>query len=141
MSSDLEERLAALEARVGIMELTARYCWHVARGEGQALADLFTDDGALDGTEAGMERIEGRAALVAFYAKVSTPLSAFPFIHNHIIEVTGPDTATGSCVLDAIFTRGDSAYRQTGHYLDTYRRVDDQWRFVERKLFFNPRSA
>ena len=133
--STTEERIARLEAIADIKELTAKYCWHVARGEGAAIVDLFTDDGCLDGTDAGMSRIEGRAALEEFYQAVNSPLAAIPFIHNHIIDVDG-DNATGPCALDARFTRRAGVTVAAGYYLDTYRRVDGVWKFVERKLFF-----
>ena len=45
MAKSIEQRVQELEDRDEIKELTARYCWHVAHGEGEAVANLFTDDG------------------------------------------------------------------------------------------------
>lgn len=133
----VEERLHRLEAIIEIKELTARYCYHVARKEGDAVVDLFTSDGVLDGSSAGMGRIEGRDALIAFYRPAVTEAEdTLPFIQNHIIDVNGDD-ASGTCALEARFSRGGRSITVAGHYEDTYRRVDGRWLFAERKLFFN----
>jgi ketosteroid isomerase-like protein len=133
----IEERLHRLEAITEIKELTARYCLHVSRNEGEAIVDLFTSDGVLDGSTAGLGRIEGRDALLAFYSPAVTDAEeSLPFIHNHIIEVNG-DNATGTCALEGRFSRSGTSITMAGHYEDTYRRVDGRWLFVERKLFFN----
>jgi len=42
MSKSVEQRVQELADREEIKELTARYCWHVARGEGEQVARLFT---------------------------------------------------------------------------------------------------
>jgi hypothetical protein len=59
--STTEERLHRLEAIAGIKELTAKYCLYVARNDGAAIVDLFTSDGVLDGSSAGMGVVRGRA--------------------------------------------------------------------------------
>jgi len=133
----IEERLHRLEAITEIKELTARYCLHVSRNEGEAIVDLFTDDGVLDGSTAGMGVIRGRDELMAFYkASVTDGEESLPFIHNHIIEVFG-DQATGTCALEARFSRSGRSITAAGYYHDTYRRHDGRWRFAERKLFFH----
>lgn len=133
----VEERLHRLEAIAEIKQLTSRYCWHVARGEGEAIVDLFTTDGVLDGSTTGMGVVRGRDELTAFYRRsVNTAEAALPFIQNHIIDVAG-DEATGSCALEARFTTGGRSVTAAGYYLDTYRRVDGRWLFAERKLFFH----
>jgi 8-oxo-dGTP pyrophosphatase MutT (NUDIX family)/ketosteroid isomerase-like protein len=133
----VEERLDRLESVNAIKELTARYCYHVSRNEGDAVVDLFTDDGVLDGSSAGMGRIEGRDALIAFYRPAVTEAEeTLPFIQNHIIDVNGDD-GTGTCALEARFSRGGRSITVAGHYEDTYRRVDGRWLFAERKLFFH----
>jgi len=132
-----EERLQRLEAIVEIKELTARYCWHVSRKEGKAVVDLFTDDGILDGSTAGMGVISGRDALLAFYEQsVTDGEESLPFIHNHVVDVSG-DEATGTCALEARFSRGGRSITAAGFYEDTYRRVNGRWLFAERKLHFH----
>ena len=43
--NDLETRIAALEAKDEIRELTARYCHAVTDGDGLAIVDLFCTEG------------------------------------------------------------------------------------------------
>jgi len=94
MAKSIDQRIQELEDRDEIKELTARYCWHVAHGEGEAVANLFADDGVLDVKDADFKAVRGREALLKFYrASVREPEVAIPFIQNHIIEVNG-DEAT-----------------------------------------------
>ena len=94
MAKSIEQRVQELEDRDEIKELTARYCWHVAHGEGEAVANLFTDDGVLDVTDADFKAVRGREALLKFYrASVREPEVALPFIQNHIIELSGDEAA------------------------------------------------
>ena len=87
MAKSIEQRIQELEDRDEIKELTARYCWHVAHGEGEAVANLFADDGVLDVKDADFKAVRGREALLKFYrASVREPEVAMPFIQNHIIE-------------------------------------------------------
>lgn len=135
--ASIEDRLHHLEAIAEIKELTARYCLHVSRKEGEAIVDLFTQDGVLDGSTAEMGVISGRDALLAFYKQsVTDGEESLPFIHNHIIEVSGDD-ATGTCALEARFSRGGRSITAAGYYEDTYRRVDGRWLLAERKLHFH----
>jgi uncharacterized protein (TIGR02246 family) len=137
MAKTIEQRVQELEDRDEIKELTARYCWHVAHGEGEAVASLFADDGVLDVSDADFKPVRGREALLKFYrASVREPEVAIPFIQNHIIEVTG-DEAHGTCAIEARFSRNGESITAAGYYQDKYRRERGRWRFVERKLFFH----
>ncbi len=136
MAKNLEQRIQELEDRDQIKELTARYCWHVARGEGEAVAALFTDDGVLEVADGSFKPVNGREALLSFYrASVNQPQLAIPFIQNHIIEVHGDD-AEGTCGIEARFTRNGESVTAAGYYEDRYRRVNGQWRFARRRITF-----
>jgi ketosteroid isomerase-like protein len=138
MAKSIEQRVQELEDRDQIKELTARYCWHVAHGEGEAVANLFTDDGVLDVRDSEFKAVRGRDALLKFYrASVREPDVALPFIQNHIIELSGGDDAHGTCCIEARFARNGESVTAAGYYEDKYRRERGQWRFVERKLFFH----
>ena len=137
MAKSIEQRVWELEDRDEIKELTARYCWHVAHGEGEAAANLFTDDGVLDVRYADFKPVRGREALLKFYrASVREPEVALPFIQNHIIELSG-DEARGTCAIEARFARNGESVTAAGYYEDKYRRERGRWRLVERKLFFH----
>ncbi|MHB8381288.1 MAG: nuclear transport factor 2 family protein [Candidatus Binataceae bacterium] len=136
MAKSLEQRIQELEDRDRIKELTARYCWHVARGEGEAVAALFTGDGALEVSDGSFRPVRGGEALLKFYrSAVNQPGLAVPFIQNHIIEVHG-DEARGACGIEARFSRNGESVTAAGYYEDRYRREQGGWRFVERKLTF-----
>jgi uncharacterized protein (TIGR02246 family) len=137
MAKSTEQRIQELEDKDEIRELTARYCWHVSRGEGEAVANLFTDDGTLDVTGGDFKPVHGREALLKFYrASVREPEAAIPFIQNHIIEIRG-DEAHGTCAIEARFARNGESVTAAGYYEDKYRRERGKWRFVERKIFFH----
>ena len=135
MDKTIEQQVRDLAAREEIKELTARYCLHVVRGEGEAVVQLFTEDGVFDGTNAGINVARGRQALLEFYKAVREPEQAIPFIHNHIIEVDG-DLASGTCALEGRFVRKGESYTGAGMYEDKYRKENGKWRFAERKLRF-----
>jgi ketosteroid isomerase-like protein len=136
MPKSLEQRIQELEDRDQIKELTASYCWHVARGEGTAVAALFADDGVLEVTDGSFPTVRGREALDKFYkTSVSKPEMAIPFIQNHIIKVNG-DEAEGTCGIEARFNRNGESFTAAGFYEDRYRRERGQWRFTQRKITF-----
>jgi len=134
MAKSLEQKVQELADREEIKELTARYCWHVQHSEGESIARLFTDDGALIGSSSELKPVRGMDALLKFYGAISPAEAPVPFIHNHIIEFDGPDDAHGSCTIDARFTRKGESVLGAGWYLDKYRRVNGKWRFAERNI-------
>ncbi len=136
MADSIERRVQVLADREEIKELTARYCWHVMRGEGEKIVDLFADDAVFDGSNANTGVARGREELLKFYRQVREPGAAIPFIHNHIIEVSG-DEAHGTCAIEGRFARGGESLTGAGYYEDRYRRVDGHWRFAGRKLYFH----
>jgi 8-oxo-dGTP pyrophosphatase MutT (NUDIX family) len=137
MSKSIEQRVQELADREEIKELTARYCWHVAHGEGEQVANLFADDGLLEVRDGTFKPVRGKDDLLKFYrTSVREPELAVPFIHNHIIEISGDD-ARGTCTIDARFIRNNESVMAAGFYNDTYRRVNGKWRFVERRITFH----
>lgn len=137
MAKSIEQRVQELEDRDQIKELTARYCWHVAHGEGEAVAALFADDGVLEVTDGSFKPVKGKDELLKFYrTSVNQPEMAIPFIQNHIIEVKG-DEAEGTCGIEARFTRNGESVTAAGYYEDRYRRENGKWRFTQRKITFH----
>ena len=138
MAKSIEQRVQELADREEIKELTARYCWHVQQGEGDALAALFTEDGVLEGALGDAPAVRGREALHKFYSEqVRHPELAIPFIHNHIITFDGENEAHGTCAIEARFARNGESVTAAGYYEDKYRRDGGRWLFAERKLFFH----
>jgi ketosteroid isomerase-like protein len=135
VEESIERTVRGLMDREEIKELTARYCWHVMRGEGAKIVELFADDAVFDNSANGGAVANGRAELLKFYEGIR-PLQAIPFIQNHIIEVNG-DAANGTCAIEGRFTVKGDSLTGAGYYEDRYRRVNGQWRFAARKLFLH----
>lgn len=124
----VEERLARLEAKDEIRELTARYCHAVTDGDPERIVSLFCSDGVF---RAHTSAPTGYAELRAFYEAVAGQTHK-PFIQNHVIEFEDDNSASGRCSVEIRVMQGGQAHTQAGHYLDRYRREDGAWRFAER---------
>jgi len=132
-----------IQDRVAIGDLVARYAMHVDRREREAAAALFTDDGVLVAAEPprslgpvhehrGPEAIAGSMAALDAIAVTAHELT------GHVVDATGPDTATGrvACVAHHL-TEHDGSVRDLVwhlHYQDEYSRSEDGWRFARREL-------
>jgi len=126
---DLEARIAAMEAKDEIRELTARYCHGVVDGDAATIADLFCADGRF---HLGETEVAGRQALLEFYTGGVGQKTHKPFIQNHVIELMDDHNATGRCSVEIRILRDGEAITGAGHYFDTYRFEDGRWRFAER---------
>ncbi len=126
--SSIEERLATLEAKDEIRELTARYCFAVAEGRAADIVAMFCEDGVFMMRD---RRFAGEAELRQMYGELADSVTPKPYIQNHVIEVDG-DTATGRCGVEIRMVRKGDAYTAAGHYFDTYRKVNGAWLFAER---------
>jgi len=124
----VEERLAILEAKDEIRELTARYCFAVAEGDPDATVELFAPDGAFVMRD---RQWTGHDELRELYQGTADSVTPKPYIQNHVIHVHGEE-ATGRCGVEIRMVNKGEAYTVAGHYLDTYRRVDGHWRFLRR---------
>ncbi|MEW6298068.1 MAG: nuclear transport factor 2 family protein [Thermodesulfobacteriota bacterium] len=132
----LEQHVQELLDREEIKELTARYAHGVARGEGAAVAALFTDDGVFINCLPGqpVTEVRGREALNKFYGAIKRNV-ALPCIHNHLITVAG-DEATGTCSIEVRITRNGQSMIGSGYYEDRFRRENGRWKFVARDCTF-----
>ena len=127
--TSIESRLATLEAKEEIRELTARYCHAVVDGDADAIVELFCEDGVFRSHTLAPE---GRTALHEFYAGGVGGKTHKPFVQNHVIEFEDENHAKGRCSVEIRVLADGEAYTQAGHYFDEYRKVDDRWRFAER---------
>lgn len=133
----LEQQVQELADREEIKELTARYAHGVARGEGAAVAELFTDDGVFINSfnpDTPPTVVRGREELHKFYTRIKRN-TALPCIHNHIITIDG-DQATGTCSLEVRITQNNRSMIGSAYYDDRFRRENGRWKFVERRCTF-----
>lgn len=138
--SDLEQRLARIEAAEAIKSLKQRYARACdTQYDPQLISELFTEDGVWDGGERyGVHR--GRKAIYDFFANVS---DLVPWAVHYIV---GPDVEMAD---DAQSATGRWYLWQTcnhyidgelvpvmiaGRYEDVYVKEDDGWKMKELHL-------
>jgi uncharacterized protein (TIGR02246 family) len=116
---------------IEICTLSAQYNYLADAGDGEAYADLYTEDGYFE--VVGNRVYRGRAELAACAATAAN--KTVHVTANPIIEVDG-DTATQrsrliSCLRTPDGTRNE--FVNTGYYIDVLRRTPAGWRFVSRR--------
>lgn len=128
-----------LEDRLAIMELVNFYAVCCDTRLYDRLAGLFVDDCVYDESCVGLERVEGKAALLHTIDRIEAELG--PVMHtcsNHIISYYDGATAKGLCYVLAeghLSGAFGGAYLKTaGYYDDVYVRERGQWFFKERTL-------
>lgn len=133
--TDLEQRVARLEALEAIRALDARYCRALDDGDWDTLISLFTDDGEF----VGLSRARGPAALRTFFTGlVDGGLSAFwHHVTNLEITLDGPDAARAHSFLWQPCVQDGVPHIAAGRYLDTLRRVDGTWRYTTKQVAFD----
>ncbi len=142
--TEIEERLARLEAESQIRRLEARYCdtWDAARAE--EWAAVFTEDGVfrradVHGMAGHVKR--GRTELAEFCRTLQEGYGRFHMLNTVDIDVTGDDTATSRISFQCPMTSlGDFPKYSvvTGFYDTEYRRTLEGWRMairLERQVF------
>jgi uncharacterized protein (TIGR02246 family) len=135
--SDLEERVQRLEDRNAILTLVARYYNAVDDRDIDLVGSLFCEDGVF-GRYNGTDRVEGRAAIEAFYNERLGPVGpSFHYPHAHIIEFDSDTSATGVVTAHAEMGIQGKMVITGFRYQDKYRKdPDGEWRFLERLTRF-----
>jgi ketosteroid isomerase-like protein len=139
----LEARIQRLEDAENIRTLKSRYHTYVNDTDFDKIGSLFAADASLrlgylmpdKNAIIGREKIQ-----VAFSGmKTSTSQSQLKqFLHSHIVELTGPDTAIGTGMLYACYGVHADAYVVAGKYAEEYVRVEGAWLFktMDLALYF-----
>lgn len=148
MSSNIEQRLAALEDRVQILDLLqieGEYCRSWDFGTGEEWASLYTEDGVFEMRGAasvaplpgGQDvKIVGRQALAEFHAAFKEGWSFLHQMHLPSCRITG-DAAEAIVLFDCPIKASDSTgrvamWREMGTYRVSYRRTPQGWRIARR---------
>ncbi len=150
---DIDKRIQVLEDREMIRELRATYCFLVDDGKyAELVSDHFTRDAHCDFRFrlGGLPPIfptdqkeelppfisNGQEEVVKFFQGFVTLLlkDMSHTTHNDRIAVDG-DRASGDCYfeLTARDANSSEAMVGAGRYFDEFERVDDEWRFSQRK--------
>jgi hypothetical protein len=130
-----DELLTELADREAIRELPVRYCDCVWRGDLAGLVELFSEDGAF--TVKGRERSvtqKGRAELRKMYSEALGDLSPRPYIHNHVVDLAGPNKATGRCYVELRSFKRNMEWIGSGYYEDEYVKTAEGWKFGARSF-------
>ena len=139
---DVEKALAELMDREAIRELALLYCHYVWTKDTPALLELFAED-AVFSVDAGLYppagmRIEGREALRQMYIREAENRAAKdprPFLHNHVVELTGDGHAKGVAYHE--IRMGNEGLKTTTISIcqDAYvRGSEGGWKFGERRM-------
>lgn len=134
----LENEVQGLLDREAIRQLPILYCHYVISRDVEGFANLFTEDGRYDfPTTLNHEKqlfVTGRDKLRETLASNLDVFRYWPSVFNHVIELTGPDTAKGYVYL--VMRLGTKQYQvtQVGRYVDDYVRVNGEWKFKRRIL-------
>ena len=125
---------AAFEDWLAIVTLKARYCRLLDTKDWDGWADVFTEDYVLDTTGSGGYRIEGRAAAIeAVRGSIGDAVTAH-HVHNPEIEIDGDTASAIWAMQDRNVWPDGRKLLGFGHYTETYRRGDGEWRIATSAL-------
>ncbi len=120
-----------------IQRATHVYARGLDRFDPQEALSAFTDDAVWDATPVGLERLEGSAAILAFFERDAAAIAdQFHVITNHVVDLDDDGvTARGTnYVFSEGHTRSGAAFRAIALNEDVYRRTGDGWRIASRRI-------
>lgn len=129
----LQAQLDLLQAKQDLLELNARYCEGVDRGERDTLTALWWPEGTID-----FGLFDGPGAEFAELIGAPNPALEvnFHFASNQRFEIDGERANGRSYVIGKTCMVGEDGARTEqmvgGRYLDKYERRQGQWRFLKR---------
>lgn len=130
------EDLGSIEDRLAIHELNQRYAVHVDLRQGDAWAELFTEDVWFDEREFGTPPMSGREEVRAYGRMLAENVRyALHHMTTHAVFDLTDTSARGVAfaVVEAQLNDGDHARHQV-IYHDRYEKIDGRWLFAERVL-------
>jgi ketosteroid isomerase-like protein len=120
--------------REAIRDLPLRYCHSVWQKDLDGYVNLFTDDGAMSSNDPTLPRAQGREGLRKMIGQGLDTSKPRPFIHNHVIELLGPDRAKGTCYVEVRLLRDGKKHLLNAWYNDEYAKVNGEWKFKSRQI-------
>ena len=133
-TTSTETLLQEVIDREAIRTLPVRYCHCVWQRDLDGYVNLFTEDGSMSTNDPTLPRGQGRKELRQMIGEGLDTMKPRPFIHNHVIELLGPDRATGTCYVEVRLLRDGKKWGLTGWYNDEYAKVGGEWKFKSRQI-------
>jgi len=119
--------------REAIRNLPVLYCHCVWKNDIPGMVDLFTEDGEISmADDPSVMAAKGRENLLKMYQQALGALTPRPFIHNHVVELQGPDRASGTCYVEIRANRHGKSWIGAGYYDDEYAKENGKWKFRSR---------
>jgi uncharacterized protein (TIGR02246 family) len=121
-------RLSDIEA---IKQLRGRYSRAIDTKDWDGFGASIADDARFS-TDGGVH--EGRDTIVASVSGALATARTVHHQHTPVIEITGPDAATGTWAMQDIVDFGTSVLRGFGYYVEEYVRTSDGWKIQSSTL-------
>lgn len=144
----LEARLRVLEDERELRDLLSRYSFTADLGRTAEYADLYTDDGAINLRDMGLKRFEGKQMIHDEFINGPNASSRFGKAFHHaaptVFHIEGDDAeGEGYSIMMVLQDDGSITIAHANYSHWTFRRVDGQWRIVERniRLIGSPEAA
>lgn len=129
-----EAALQGVIDREAIRSLPLQYCHCVWQQDLNGYVNLFTEDGAFSTNDPSLPKAQGREALRTMIGGQMATSKPRPFIHNHVIELLGPESAKGTCYVEVRLLRDGAKWLMSGYYHDQYAKVGGEWKFKSRQI-------
>jgi hypothetical protein len=133
-TTNTESLLQAVTDREAIRELPVKYCHCVWQKDLDNWVNLFTADGTISTTDPNIPGAQGSEGLRKMISSGLDTMKPRPFIHNHVINLLGPDRATGTCYVEVRLIRDGKKWSLSGWYDDEYAKVGGEWKFKSRRI-------
>jgi uncharacterized protein (TIGR02246 family) len=118
-----------------IRQLKARYFRLMDTRDWAGMRQVFTDDVVMDTTGAGGRLVVGADEFMDGLQQVLAGATTVHHGHMPEIEITSATTATGIWALhDIVIWPTGMRLDGYGHYHETYRKVDGEWRIASSTL-------
>ena len=122
-----------------IRQLKARYFLLMDQKRWSEWAEVFCEEVVIDTTQDAAPILYGRQAFLDFLPPILEGVKTVHHGHSPIIELTGPDSATGTWAMEDNLWFPEGSDRRhlwgTGWYFEKYRKdPDGEWRILELKL-------
>jgi len=140
VTTNKEQQVVDMLAREEIRTLPILYCHYARSGNITDMLEIFSDDAeVIMPAEAAMGKLDGavtkgRDQLAKLLGNVGANLRPWPFAHNHVVQLTSPDTATGWVYSEVRYEHEAMRTCLIMVYEDGYVKERGKWKIARRKL-------